>query len=210
MDPEYYTPVTRYPVPVLNRLLIVFGMLMLVASFAWLTGRVKNFGAHPEGSINTLVSSQGFSGLDLAISKEEAEKVFDAAQAAMLLHGKHSEQSRGWSDVATWTAFALTSIITILAGLLGYIDPTRPTAAVAKPGWYKNNKTIATIVGTLAALATISTGMSTKFKESAESERKRSIEVRDSLVSAYKDLAKTKSVTDTRAILERLRSDSQL
>jgi hypothetical protein len=110
------------------------------------------------------------------------------------------------SVFASWAAFFLSGIITLLAGYLGFYG-TENVNMESLQASIKGKEKLSKIVGLIAAAATLMTGFSVKAKEEAEARRAKGVQIRDLIIASYKDiqLAKPDEVT---VILQKLKLES--
>lgn len=157
-----------------------------------LPGNIKGFS---DGSLKALSN----------VSEQELSNAFIKAQTAM---DENVAAFKWWDRISTigsWLAFFLGGIITLLAGYLGYAKGDAPVEAVLAA--VKNKVKLSRTVGIIAAIATLSTGLSVKAKEESEFKRRKGIEIRDLIIASYKDLQSAKP-EEVKIIIEKLQLQS--
>ena len=178
-------------------LLITTGVIFLIIQMLSLQSSFTSVGL--PGSV------KGFSDIRIPDEKEVRE-VFSKAEGAM---NENVSAYKNWNNVsvfASWAAFFLSGIITLLAGYLGFYG-TENVNMESLQASIKGKEKLSKIVGLMAAAATLMTGFSVKAKEEAEARRAKGVQIRDLIIASYKDiqLAKPDEVT---VILQKLKLES--
>jgi hypothetical protein len=136
------------------------------------------------------------------------EVLEDAIQKGQKKMARYFEQGNGFSAagrVIDWTAFAIGAAIAVLAGYLrqslpSAIDPA--DAVKLSQSLAKDNKRFSTIVGTLAALASIATATAGRVEASAKTAYEHGDKVRLAVANFQKEIKESESADAARRVLD--------
>jgi hypothetical protein len=105
-----------------------------------------------------------------------------------------------------WLAFALSSLITLVAGYHG-VNVTGDTAATTAELVKARSVRFTRIVGAIAAAAAVSTALTGRATVAADGYYKSADDLQRKLTSARKDILEAKTAADARDIIDRVKAD---
>lgn len=209
-------------------LLVAWGMWVAVALIN--RDRVGDWWPHTPAIPEILKGSSGFTSNVVLTEPEKADiqKQFDAAWAAAEELNRRGRMQSDLSQYADWAAFCISSLITLLAGYFGksmvpadttHLDIKDAAQLIAQAAEENSKKkgrpakkrplsrrvNVASVVGVLAALATIATVTSNRFQIAASKNAENSSKLGDAIVQARKAAERATSRSDLNDAIENLK-----
>jgi hypothetical protein len=187
-------------------LLRLIGYLLLAGLAIWIVTDLITFRS-TGGSIPPLIGDNHQFVGNSELRAEVIAANFEKGRAQMVTSFRRGNRFAAGARFADWAAFGITAAITLLAGYLGMpvpaaMDQNQPPAIPANDSKNKRVRRFATLVGSLAALASIATATSGKLASTSKDWSERGDKIRLAIANFEKEVKEADSAGAARRVLD--------
>lgn len=189
-----------------GKTIVVLGIALLCTLVAWIGVSIPHGVSTDSLAINAIPSAFDE---NPTIPSEEFRTKFNDGVVTLTSYRTAYQTLRREQQIADWSAFGLTSLITLLAGYLGigklpHEVTTDAGLARGVPRKTKGTATLLTVIGVMAALASTSTGVSNRLEALAEKRWKQAVDLNEHLSEIRIEWYSAKTKEDAFRILGKL------
>ena len=187
------------------------GGLLLAALGAWILITLASAPLVPHlPQIPGLARGGAVSGLPT----REMEDALDRAKQAMYARHRGAHAFAWSSRIVDWIGFGLTSAITLIAGALGRVmrpgdDPAAAAHEALASGTTSSSRRWVTIVGVIAALASVMIGLSSRLQSESQREMDQAEKLRLLIVTARKDFINASTPEQAETIVSNFEAETR-
>lgn len=178
------------------------GIALLAILLIWVITSLRA-GEWSRPVLKVIDRAPAFSG-ELPIPQEQLTSEVQLAKAKMESEYKASNRWNQVGHLAEWIAFSISALIGLIAGYMGKspAQAEKLTPQELAAGSIK----LARVVGVLAALSAMGTGIASKAKTDSESSYNHAIQIQQKITSTIKKVHETKDPDEAQATLLELHS----
>lgn len=176
----------------------LLGWFLLVLFIGWLGFSLSHYSVLRPAPI-IVQPSNGFEGTSV-LPASEIQPHIDHARSKMLAVNTHGQVFSVADNIAAWSSFLCTAIVTLILGYFGRRAPADGAGADLSGLPLK----MARAIGVLAALAAVLTAAGALAKNQARDDYQKADAARNYINAAVSDLAAAKSEREARDALDQL------